>query len=161
MLIKKAVHNVPHRSHPILHHNVLLFPILTILLIILRSVLLLLLLPLHHHYTTTRNAELHPNQLECRMPCGERRVSKSEGRRRQLSSDSVTAISQAARADGHCHIVVVSDGRGDSSRHRALGWGRVMPRSGPELQQKLHLGSRTFEEIPRLTADDTATKRLE
>ena len=90
-------------------------------------------------------------------------MSKSEGRRRQLSSDSVTAIGQAARADGHCHIVVVSDGRGDlarSSRHRALGWGRVMPRSGPELQQKLHLGSRTFEEIPRLTADDTATKRL-
>ena len=86
-------------------------------------------------------------------------MSKSEGRRRQLSSDSVTAIGQAARADGHCHIVVVSDGRGDSSRHRASGWGRVMPRSGPELQQKLHMGSRTFEDILRLTADDS-TKRL-
>ena len=51
-------------------------------------------------------------------------------------------------------IAVVSDGRGDlarSSRHRALGWGRVMPRSGPELQQKLHMMSRTF---------DTATERL-
>ena len=43
-------------------------------------------------------------------------MSKSEGRRRQLSSDSVTAIGQAARADGHCHIVVVSDGRSDLAR---------------------------------------------